>query len=230
MSVLITTTRISHQWLERKPKHELASIILANIDKIDLFADENRTREAALEAALKRGIQGLRNLLEFRATGNGRYGNLTREEVEESIAEAEAALSGGTAALDAAIAEATRELREERDALAAALAELPDKVRGEMLQWVTRRGHDPRSAIGDWTLDLADTIKSDIENAAILAQETIAARDARVRAEALEHLAEEDDEAISRMTNPRAAAAVLRECVAELRKLAAQAGEGDNAE
>lgn len=39
--ILTVTTRISRKWLERKSKAELASIILANIDKIDLFADES---------------------------------------------------------------------------------------------------------------------------------------------------------------------------------------------
>ncbi len=41
---MITTieTRIDRKWLERKPKHELASIILANIYKIDLFAEESK--------------------------------------------------------------------------------------------------------------------------------------------------------------------------------------------
>lgn len=38
MSIIQTTTRISREWLERKPKQELASIIMANLDKIDLFA------------------------------------------------------------------------------------------------------------------------------------------------------------------------------------------------
>jgi hypothetical protein len=33
------TTRISHKWLERKHKHELASIIMSNLDRINLFAD-----------------------------------------------------------------------------------------------------------------------------------------------------------------------------------------------
>lgn len=50
MSIIETTTRISRKWLERKPKHELASIIMANIDKIDLFAEE---RKAVLPAALE---------------------------------------------------------------------------------------------------------------------------------------------------------------------------------
>src|SRR5512146_1493305 len=38
MSITETTTRISHQWLERKSKAELAAIIMANLDQIDLFA------------------------------------------------------------------------------------------------------------------------------------------------------------------------------------------------
>lgn len=52
MSVFVSTTRISRKWLERKPKHELASIIMANIDKIDLFADENTDGSSALTAAI----------------------------------------------------------------------------------------------------------------------------------------------------------------------------------
>lgn len=39
MSIIEVTTRISHKWLERKHKHELASIIMANLDRINLFAD-----------------------------------------------------------------------------------------------------------------------------------------------------------------------------------------------
>lgn len=39
MSTTTTTTRISRKWLERKSKHELAGIIMNNLDKIDLFAD-----------------------------------------------------------------------------------------------------------------------------------------------------------------------------------------------
>ena len=62
MSVFEVTTRISHKWLERKSKHELVSIILANIDQINLFANaridfpgETVLSEAATEmyAALK---------------------------------------------------------------------------------------------------------------------------------------------------------------------------------
>ena len=39
MSVFEITTRIRPKWLERKTKHELASIIFANIDRVDLFAN-----------------------------------------------------------------------------------------------------------------------------------------------------------------------------------------------
>lgn len=39
MSVMKVTTRITHRYLMRKSKYELAFIIMANIDKIDLFAE-----------------------------------------------------------------------------------------------------------------------------------------------------------------------------------------------
>jgi hypothetical protein len=39
MSILSITTTISHKWLERKSKRELASIIMANIDRVSLFAE-----------------------------------------------------------------------------------------------------------------------------------------------------------------------------------------------
>lgn len=41
MAIIQTTTRISREWLERKPKHELASVIMANLDRIDLFAQSD---------------------------------------------------------------------------------------------------------------------------------------------------------------------------------------------
>jgi hypothetical protein len=37
LSITVTTTRVTRQWLMRKSKDELASIILANLDRIDLF-------------------------------------------------------------------------------------------------------------------------------------------------------------------------------------------------
>lgn len=38
MSITEVTTRITPQWLERKSKAELVSIIWANLDRIDIFA------------------------------------------------------------------------------------------------------------------------------------------------------------------------------------------------
>jgi hypothetical protein len=46
MSIFEITTRVSHKWLERKTKHELASIIMNNIDRIDLFAADRRSESA----------------------------------------------------------------------------------------------------------------------------------------------------------------------------------------
>ncbi len=40
-----------------------------------------------LRAQVERNLQGLRNILEFRHLTNGRYGALTREELEMAIAE-----------------------------------------------------------------------------------------------------------------------------------------------
>lgn len=50
MSIYTVTTRISRRWLERKTKSELASIIMANIDSIELFKDECwQSKEAVSE-------------------------------------------------------------------------------------------------------------------------------------------------------------------------------------
>ena len=51
MGITTTTTRISSKWLERKSKHELAGIIMNNLDKIDLFADELQPTQWAYDRA-----------------------------------------------------------------------------------------------------------------------------------------------------------------------------------
>lgn len=66
MSVFECTSRISQRWLERKTKADLARIIMANLDKIDLFADESkqeirrlRIHRDALAFALREAIEVL---------------------------------------------------------------------------------------------------------------------------------------------------------------------------
>jgi hypothetical protein len=52
-----------------------------------------RAEREGLRTQLKRHRQGLSNILEFRRCTDGRYGALTREEVEQAIAEMDAALA-----------------------------------------------------------------------------------------------------------------------------------------
>lgn len=47
---------------------------------------EDFARMIRLEVVLRRVRLGLCNLLEFRKMTNGRYGNLTKEEIEDEIA------------------------------------------------------------------------------------------------------------------------------------------------
>jgi hypothetical protein len=42
MSIMEVFSRIDRKWLERKTKRELSSIILNNLDRIDLFAEESQ--------------------------------------------------------------------------------------------------------------------------------------------------------------------------------------------
>lgn len=51
------------------------------------------TREKRLREVLERNRQGYRNLLEFRRLSGGRYGALTREELEQTITEIDTALA-----------------------------------------------------------------------------------------------------------------------------------------
>jgi len=44
MSTMEITTRINRKWLERKPKHELASIIMSNLGRINLFAEHGEVQ------------------------------------------------------------------------------------------------------------------------------------------------------------------------------------------
>ena len=62
MSVFEVTTRISPKWLERKTKHELASIIFANIDRIDLFASASNSEcdQSVLSAAAPQMYEALK--------------------------------------------------------------------------------------------------------------------------------------------------------------------------
>ena len=56
MSTMNITTRISHRWLERKTKHELASIIMNNIDRISLFAEPDKGVRSRSDAPLTTNI------------------------------------------------------------------------------------------------------------------------------------------------------------------------------
>ena len=53
MSITATTTRISHRWLKRKTKRELASIIMANIYHIAIFAGQNHAECERLRGELQ---------------------------------------------------------------------------------------------------------------------------------------------------------------------------------
>lgn len=55
---------------------------------------ELEAENSRLRAALERNIQGYRNIIEMRQMTNGRFGDLTREELEQSICEDQAALAG----------------------------------------------------------------------------------------------------------------------------------------
>lgn len=57
------------------------------------LADRDR-RIAELEAALNRVRLGYTNIIELRKLPNGRYGNLTSDEIWEVITEIDAALAG----------------------------------------------------------------------------------------------------------------------------------------
>lgn len=69
---------------------------VAALDRRALKAEIARLRaeNERLRAALKRNLQGYRNLIEFRRIGPDRYGALTREEIEQEITLIEAALAG----------------------------------------------------------------------------------------------------------------------------------------
>lgn len=51
MSIVEVTTQISRQWLMRKSKDELVSIILHNLDSIDLFSEARPTLPVLREVA-----------------------------------------------------------------------------------------------------------------------------------------------------------------------------------
>ncbi len=46
MSVYEVTSRITHRWLMRKSKDELAEIIYANLDSMDLFREQMQERDS----------------------------------------------------------------------------------------------------------------------------------------------------------------------------------------
>lgn len=54
--------------------------------------DPRAAKLAIMREALERARQGWRNIIEMRRMTNGRYGNLTKEEIFESIMEIESAL------------------------------------------------------------------------------------------------------------------------------------------
>lgn len=60
------------------------------LKRLHVVEQENQRVRRALEDQR----QGLQNLLEFRKLASGRYGTLTREEIEESIVKIDAALAG----------------------------------------------------------------------------------------------------------------------------------------
>lgn len=73
----------------REELDNCSEVLSESVDDIDeLRADVRKLREA-----LERKNQGLRNILEFRRLENGRYGNLTKHEIECAIAEADVALA-----------------------------------------------------------------------------------------------------------------------------------------
>lgn len=102
-----------HIEVDGRKYYEKSYLILANAnskrsrERVALLLDELTTekrRSAALEAALRRVRLGYQNILEFRKLGGelaqrdgfaGRYGALTREEIEGVIAEVDAAIGGG---------------------------------------------------------------------------------------------------------------------------------------
>jgi hypothetical protein len=60
MSVMQCTSRIDHRWLLRKSKDELARIILANVDRIDIFAEcaaESHRDTARLDWLYEQGVE-----------------------------------------------------------------------------------------------------------------------------------------------------------------------------
>ena len=58
MSIMEVTTKISRKWLERKSKCELASIIMNNLDKINLFAERDEGGKSAHDAPLAVNVTG----------------------------------------------------------------------------------------------------------------------------------------------------------------------------
>ena len=81
MSTFEVTTRISHKWLERKSKRELASIIMANLDRIDLFADQSPT----IESYFARQIEWSRRTFGEGKRTNGILQHIGKEVVEVAI-------------------------------------------------------------------------------------------------------------------------------------------------
>lgn len=107
--------------LEAMPIHTIDPILLQG-DLEFLLAELNRQRErmAALEAVAKLALQLRKHFRYFDPPtfpGSGCSADIEHRQLHALVSQAEAALSGGTAALDAAIAEATAKLTEERDIL-----------------------------------------------------------------------------------------------------------------
>lgn len=174
-----------------------------------------RERVAEMEAALKAHSNTVKYLLSVHGFSSSPKGALERLGIlENADKNLEAALSGSASALDVVVAQATAKLTEERDALAAGVGELRDAVAAVIRE-------DPFSGINaDWAQCCLGTAMDGTEDLTAL----VAARDARIRAEGRKAGLEEAADILATMGQ------ITPLIVVELRQLAAQAGEGSNAD
>lgn len=72
-----------------------AALTAGEVKRVEIMvrAERAEAQLAAAREALERAAQGYRNILEFRYVGTGRYGNLTRNEVQDAIDRIVAALA-----------------------------------------------------------------------------------------------------------------------------------------